>query len=274
MLLESAFFALPEFLHGTPYERYDYEATVVMALGMALLQELNGRNVNNPVSALRGEVRYQAGYASRADMHLSLASLGLFTDELRAFGYKDHNWLEAKYLQLNDQGAPKLASSAATSSLAADLFRLALYPPEGQANAGASHASRYFLHVYQASPESMLSFERNVGGGRIRRDWLDALTNPGREEVSLQVSGESRLTNFKGSCGGPFPVMNLTLTITTFEVKPLTGGVATHFYLSRIDKVVCDVQGLGFTVDGPALTETHPGAFDAVRLGALMSAKK
>ena len=60
--------ALPEFLTGTPFQRYQFEGTVVTAFAMAVLQELNSRNVQNPISLLRSEVEYPVDRAKRADL--------------------------------------------------------------------------------------------------------------------------------------------------------------------------------------------------------------
>lgn len=48
MLIEQAFLALPEILHGWGYQDQDYEAGLVNAFSLALLQVLNGRNAPNP----------------------------------------------------------------------------------------------------------------------------------------------------------------------------------------------------------------------------------
>jgi hypothetical protein len=44
MLIEEAFFSLPEILHGSGYQTQSYESGIVSALTLSLLQVLNGRN--------------------------------------------------------------------------------------------------------------------------------------------------------------------------------------------------------------------------------------
>ncbi|NMT03595.1 hypothetical protein HKB22_01435, partial [Vibrio parahaemolyticus] len=86
MIFEQAFMALPEFLTGTPFKRYQFEGTVVTAFSMAVLQELNARNVPNPVSLLRSEVAYPIDIAKRADLHIDLTNLNIFNEELESYG--------------------------------------------------------------------------------------------------------------------------------------------------------------------------------------------
>lgn len=106
MLFEQAFMSLPEFLTGLPYQEFDYEGTLMSAFSMAVLQELNGRNINNPISCLRSEVTYPAAPGKRADLHLDLEAMNILTPALNQYGIRRHNWLEAKYFKLNGAGHP------------------------------------------------------------------------------------------------------------------------------------------------------------------------
>ncbi|MEZ5443427.1 MAG: hypothetical protein R3F15_18295 [Lysobacterales bacterium] len=96
MLFEQAFMSLPEFLTGLPYQEFEFEGTLMSAFSMAVLQELNGRNINNPISCLRSEVTYLAP-GKRADLHLDLEAMNILTPALNQYGIRRHNWLEAKY---------------------------------------------------------------------------------------------------------------------------------------------------------------------------------
>ena len=64
MIIEQALIALPELLLGNHYAVQEYEAGIVGVFSMAILQELNGRNVSHPVQHLQAERRYDP--ASRA----------------------------------------------------------------------------------------------------------------------------------------------------------------------------------------------------------------
>ncbi len=55
MLIEQAFFSLPEVLHGTGYQSQSHDFGIVSALTLSLLQVLNGRTVPNPIGCLQSE---------------------------------------------------------------------------------------------------------------------------------------------------------------------------------------------------------------------------
>lgn len=152
MLIEQSFFNLPEILVGSRYPTQDYEGGVVAAFSMAVLQELNGRNANNPISHLIAERIYQiervknAGNARyryqsnpfkdtndkprylRADLHVSLGGLRTGSEALARYGWRHSNWIEAKFFRecFNTHSATKPANGG---HLAADLLRLMVLPP-------------------------------------------------------------------------------------------------------------------------------------------------
>ena len=55
MLFEQALYSLPEILLGNDYSKTNYELGLVSAFSQVVLQELNGRNVLNPISCLTSE---------------------------------------------------------------------------------------------------------------------------------------------------------------------------------------------------------------------------
>lgn len=59
MLIEQAFFSLPEVLHGTGYQSQSHESGIASALTLSLLQVLNGRKVPNPIGCLQSERLYR-----------------------------------------------------------------------------------------------------------------------------------------------------------------------------------------------------------------------
>jgi hypothetical protein len=158
MLIEQAFFNLPEILVGSRYPTQDYEGGVVAAFSMAILQELNGRNVNNPISHLIAERIYQidrmlVGNVAkkkdearfryqvnpfregsgkprylRADLHVSLGGLRTGSAALARYGWRHSNWIEAKFFRdcFNSHSPSKPANGG---HLAADLIRLMVLPP-------------------------------------------------------------------------------------------------------------------------------------------------
>lgn len=153
MLIEQAFYNLPEILVGARYPTQGYEGGLVAAFSMAILQELNGRNANNPISHLIAERLYQSeviGKAQgrkqhlyqtdpfrdandkprylRADLHVSLGDLRTGTHALSRYGWRWSNWIEAKfYRDCPSSHSPQKSSHGGL--LAADLMRLMALPP-------------------------------------------------------------------------------------------------------------------------------------------------
>src|ERR1039457_333080 len=106
MILEQAFFALPEVLHGSGYQQQDYESGLVSALSQAVLQVLNGRNVPNPIACIQNERLYrpnglyhgldQPRYL-RADLFLDVSRLHVANRRLSQYGWRHRIWIEAKF---------------------------------------------------------------------------------------------------------------------------------------------------------------------------------
>lgn len=84
MIVEQAFIALPELLLGNYYAIQEYEAGIVGSLSMAILQELNGRNVSHPIQHLQAERRYDSALTSTNHhfKYTRIASRGRMNREL------------------------------------------------------------------------------------------------------------------------------------------------------------------------------------------------
>ena len=195
MIFEQAFMALPEFLTGLPYEKFEYEGTLMTAYSMAVLQELNGRNVNNPISCLRSEVSYNLPSNKRSDIHLNLDDLKIMTNELSKYGFYKENWLEAKFFRLNSKGRATQNRTTSTFLILKDLIRLIFFPKEEiiRLNNIDSISGRYLLHVYEKEPAIHIASSKknskkgqgqNNGNGFIR-SWLRYIMTPGKQNISL-----------------------------------------------------------------------------------------
>lgn len=91
MIIEQAFVALPELLLGNHYAVQEYEAGIVGVLSMAILQELNGRNVSHPIQHLQAERRYDPALPRRVDLYLNIRRLMLANRRLGNYGWRHHN---------------------------------------------------------------------------------------------------------------------------------------------------------------------------------------
>jgi hypothetical protein len=110
MLIENAFHYLPEILSGSNYAAQDYEAGIVNAVSLAVLQELNARNVPNPLAGLSVEKLYSPlGFGRpdnisnkkrhlRADLFIDTSRTMIGSEGLSRFGWRHKNYLEANFL--------------------------------------------------------------------------------------------------------------------------------------------------------------------------------
>ena len=260
MLIEQAFMALPEFLTGQPFKKYKDEGTIVTAFSMAILQELNSRNGLNPVAALREEVNYPAAPNWRADLHLDLEALKIFTPELASYGYYKANWLEAKFCRLNDNGKITIPALKSTLLLLKDLVRLCTLPPDSIANE-RSESARYLLHAYQGEPKQYFTYSRNGGGGRSKRDWLDLLIAPGKHAIgSLDLEKENSDT-FNSVMGVGSRYIRANCSITNLcHVPAVYGDGVYYIVLTRVDDFRVKVGNRWMARRNGIMMESHDGA--------------
>lgn len=243
MLVEQAFFNLPEILLGSGYNYQEYEVGVVNALSLALLQTLNGRNINNPISCLQAERLYRTNgvYPNISDPRLFRADLFLNTSHiitgnkrLSLYGWRINYFLEAKFLrgQAKTKSDYKNASNktANVPDFLSDLIRLAILPEEKLSK--NSITGRYFLHIYDAPPKYYLPTKK--------REWLKKLTIEG--EQNIQIKGLSSETDFVKKKLGNILDLELELNITNFRIAPVQDDSRNcyWFYLTRIDSIECN----------------------------------
>jgi hypothetical protein len=236
VLFEQAFMALPEFLTGTPFQRYQFEGTVVTAFAMAVLQELNSRNVQNPISLLRSEVEYPVDPAKRADLHIDLRALDLISDALRSYGYFENNWLEAKYCRLGPSGSPVITPLTSTFLLLKDLIRLCGLVPDTSTAGGYSVAGRYLLHAYQCEPSRYFVATRNQHGRRIERAWITSLLSSGSHVVRIDDLNQESTASFKRNVGRKAGLIRIEASLTNLahETRDNSNDVY-YIVLTRID---------------------------------------
>lgn len=236
MIAEQAFYALPEFLVGTGFTRYEMEGTLVMAYAMALLQELNGRNVANPIALVYGQNRYPGLPNRTADLFLSYEAVGVLSTDLACYGVRPQLWIEAKFFRKNKHGFRTGDPVVNALLLLADLIRLSVFPSTAQTNSPTGNG-RYLLHAYEGTPEDHLAMTRNVGGTkRAPRAWLQPLLSVGSHPFDIGDLSKERKA-FDNNVGVAMRNLKFTGRLTTLAIVPPTGKYC--MYLNRIDE--CDV---------------------------------
>lgn len=249
MLIEQAFFALPEVLHGSGYQQQDYEAGIVAAFSMALLQVLNGRNVPNPIGCLQTEKMFRPGgtYVGglqprylRADLFCDVRKMNVANRRLAQYGWRHTAWLEGKFQRRPGAAFPSHSTNktAAVAGALADLIRLAVLTPE-PANA-PSIAGRYFLHVYDQPPEYYLTFRK--------RPWCKTICTEGTHSLALNglAAEPASLRRLLGNLGN----LNLQLEVTNYAALPIVQDHHPIYwcYLTRIDSVTASLDQHSFGI--------------------------
>lgn len=232
MLIEQAFYALPEVLVGSGYAKQEYEASIVSAYSLALLGELNGRNVANPMTSIRAERKFfDAEYTNlRVDLNVSISKMMTGSKALSQMGFRFENWIEAKFFR----GKP--ASTQNLGQIAADIIRLsALVPLETTTDEKMLRNGRYLLHAYLGDPMIFLAPRRKQRDAPDRA-WVKALLSPGRHEIdSLELDNES--DTFYKFLGRPLRACEVSLSVTNFVIDPPPTTKQPYYtlVLTRID---------------------------------------
>jgi hypothetical protein len=281
MLIEQAFFNLPEILVGAGYAKQDYEAGIVSAFSLAILQELNGRNAPNPISFLCAEKRFLGKNSKlRADIHVKLGKLYSGSRDYSEFGFRFSNWIEAKFFRLGT-GIPP--STQNLGSVVADLFRLvALVPIErGKGKDGVASdltiTGRYFLHAYRGDPMKHLNPKRRRAGAG-KRKWVRKLLLPGTRVIQgFELAEES--DTFFDHLGSTLKTATCRLTVTNYILAP-SNPADKHYYtvvLSRLEAAEFTFKGRRFTFSTDRKVSCIPaGEFEQLRedVAKALKAKK
>jgi hypothetical protein len=292
MLIEQAFFYLPEILVGGGYPFQQHEGGLVTAFSMALLQSLNARNAPNPLSLVASERRYQAdGFAPagdkkrqrypRADLHLDAGRLKIGTSNLALFGWRHSNWLEAKFFRKPENGT--IPTTSLAGELISDFYRiLGLVPLECPAGSKVNNADgsvsysrlfagRFILHVYQGAPAKFIG---------EARPYLERITSSGViKDVGIDISAEPVTGSFLKQVGPKLRDVKIKVTLNNLRLEAAfeeNNSTKTLFtcVLSRVEafKLSWGARELEVFADRTA-KEKADGDFAAIRrhLGMHMS---
>lgn len=273
---------------GAGYPVLGYETSIVGAFGMSLLQELNGRNANNPLSHISMEKTYgvtpddgEAERPLRADLLVRLEQLKTGSRAFSAYGFRHSNWIEAKFFRKTADGTKNVGL------LLADIIRLitlpplekkrgkygVVIPPIDKGHGIFEHRDlllgRYLLHVYQGKPESYVAVERNSGGGRTRREWVHRIQMPGRQLLILQDLDSEPKGVYK-YLGKKLVDLKASIDVTNFVLAPRGANSSKELFyciLTRIEgfKITLDGHCWSTTSDRRGFEKPQVGAFDHIR---------
>lgn len=246
MIIEGALYKLPELLVAgkTPEQRF--ESTLVTHFAMAILLELNARNIQQPMNRIHIERPYLAKPTdkrpARADLYVNLEGLfarrtglvaeDLYQRKLWRYGIKDANWVEAKLFARIESASgnpPKVVKSA---SIAVDLLRLCLLVSEDIPSFGSNN--RYLLAVFDQEPGKYLALTRRSHDSPVRK-WLEQILKPGQSEISIRFADEP--TSFHTQVPGALRhnlQLNMSIHTTSFAPVEYAGEHSYSGFLVRI----------------------------------------
>lgn len=209
MIIEQAFFSLPEIFFGSGYKYQDdnlLEAGIVSAFSLSLLQELNGRNIQSPINAIKSESSYISNKDEnkRVDLFVDLKNVD---HTQNGYGFKSTNYIEAKYFKHiigNDTNH--------VADIIIDLYRLMLLTPKDK------DIGRYFLHTYAGDPKFFIAQKYH---------WLLSLIKPGKHNITISLSYDDLAKH----C----PKIDINITVTNYVIANDKHSENFYFTLSKIE---------------------------------------
>ncbi len=219
MLVEAAFYKLPELLTSDFAHTDTYEGTLVNSFSTCILMELNGRNTPNPYEHVHTEKPYPTMGEDkrrwRADIFLNLQGAVQIDGRMAAYGVRELNWVEIKGFFESTRSLSTPPKTAHAGRILRDLMRLALLPEE--LPGAIRQNGRYLLVVFANNPKGSLPFG-STGQGR---PWLEALFVEGLSSVEIDLAREPEyLRRTVGPGFVPMPSLQMVLQVHTHVFEP------------------------------------------------------
>jgi len=205
---------------------------------MAVLLELNARNISMPQSRIHVERPYpleKPSPAYRADLYVDLDGVfpGLL---LPCYGVKPHNWIEVKFYGGVACGTGTVPRTENTGRIVQDILRLCLLVEEMPGKIRDN--GRYFLIVFNREPDAYLARGRQ-SHSEPERKWLRQILSPGFDpciEISLSDEAATLIRAVGPGLEGLTDSLCLSLEAVTYSFEPTSQPSESHYrgYLVRI----------------------------------------
>ena len=241
MVIEGAFYKLPDYFLSEETPQLSYEGQLISYFTLAIFLELQNRGIANPFLNIQLEKRYSKVNPKAknkwVDIFVDVPWLESSSSEskkaLTANYYHifRENWVEVKFFggieraeEREKRGGKKGAETTTENvgSILGDLLRLKSYLP--------LNCGKYFLVGFNRSPKKYLAFRK--------RDYLKQLFKPGTHEIEFDVSKEPKSLKEKLSedlrSKQKFKLKILTLAIEPEGVFSLPDRPCFWFYLIKI----------------------------------------
>lgn len=207
MIIEQAFMSMPEIMVGNGYVEQEHESGIVSSFSLAILQELNGRNLQNPISCIRAEEVFRdsnTGKHNRIDLLIDLEKLNVSSHRLLNYGFRHKNFLEAKFFRGESE---QINSSQNIKRIITDIYKLAILPTKLEENNKPSSIGRYFLHVYKGRVNDYFS---------NKYTWLsDKIASEGVKDLEIELDDK----DINSNTFLHLPKLSIKLTVTNIILK-------------------------------------------------------
>lgn len=189
MIIESAFYNLPELLMLGSSDKETYEATLINRMAMGVLTGLTARNIELPMKRIHIEKPYpdinKEYCPGRADLFIDLSSI-YSSSFHRRYGMNSDNWIEAKYFGGIGRQSSAQAKTYNAGIIAQDLLRLCLFVKEERSK--SRNNARYLVLLFNRRPEEYLSLQRNS----VVQSWILPLLQPGRGHITIDIQKQPK----------------------------------------------------------------------------------
>lgn len=228
MIIESAFLKLPELLTSKSDHYGTLEATVVNFLAIAILMELNSRNIPKAFERVHSEKPYpmkdRGGNPLRADLFVKLDGVFPFPGRMAVYGARSENWIEAKTFfgsaRRSNSASPKTKEAG---KILKDILRLCLLPSLGP-------SGRYLLLVFAGDVSESLALRRR----NQDRTWLSDLLTEGFTDIQVNLTNEPKV--LKEAIGPGFvrsDKLEIRLGLHTMVFQPDLRTIPSSYPLFR-----------------------------------------
>lgn len=280
MIVESAFAILPESVAGLGFQRVKREANAVGSFTFSLLNALHAKNVIDPIRRLQIEKHYATkttplpvgGNERHCDIYIDYGGSKIGSQGLANFGWRYHNYIEAKFFKSYKQTKSGQDTRASTNSgeLIADLIRLVALVPEPDLIAGGNNprtsSARYFLAIADKPLSSFVN--------QYLKDIYTTFENPPRKAaITVDLSTGKSAKALAAKVGTDFNRIKLDLThCTCISHYPLIANQQDSCWmiLVRIDAATISLtsaaQPHAFTISADrTLHEQAQGDYKIIR---------
>lgn len=231
MIIENAFLKLPELLTSNYDHRDTFEASVGHFFAVAVLMELQARNIPRAYQHVLKEKPYptrtNTGRPIHSDVFVNLNGAIETQGRMASYGVREQNWLELKAFLSSTRSTRTVPKTSNAGKVLRDLLRLCILPEEFQGSIRQN--GRYFLLVCSDPVKDHLALQK--------REWLSTLFSEGNAELHIDLSKEpNTLQTAVGSGFVNSPELQADFKVRTMVFQPERAIPSPVFwgYLIRI----------------------------------------